>query len=745
MATLKRTMPALGPKGLEPHDGPEDREDPSPHRVPIPEPRRPILAIHSFIEETSDEAARPSLASEMQILRLDEDQPVLIVGRQRDCDYAIGADDQLSRRHFQIQLRDSTWCVRDLGSTNGTFVNQDRLQPNDLAPLTDGDAITAGGHRFLYHSPGGAQHGMLRAMAIHPVTGLPRRPIVIPRLDYARRLRPAAVAVAIEFGGLEGFAKRVGVERARDALRRCATYIEWFAKDRWPGASWVGHLEEDSLLVCIEHAEPGRVSADLSALYQTAPVELRSVLGTTIAAVPTAIGLDQDSIDGLLERLADKSSLARRLQEDRIATSPIRVTWFDNDLDGFRSLADPLEAMALIQGVANGQDAVSRDLLRDMEACIASALESRSGANQAVVTSLPGALLWLVASNSTLGELAETFRGETNLKVHVDRNQDHRWRWVDRTRQSIEGRTTSNRSRMMFPMGELLDVLTCEDGDAESVGRLAPAYEAALRFTCGLVTATVAWELAEARAASMDQLVPHDLAASVELVRDIVNSSPGAGNYRFFLNRLIGALGRQRTPGPLWRLRESGYFDRAAILATESRNAVSHDQLGLADRLAARERVLPALQQLAAVLRAPDLRLYWIESVIVPRRGGDRRARARLLDGVSGRLLEDLETSAPLDRGTWLRVGEDRWIRLSPFVEWMTCPVCSTPDCFVSVGNPFSAAGVRIMGTRHGHLEPMHKKFDLGTNEEAAILMKIVTELKAENTSPRDTYIPAAM
>lgn len=63
-------------------------------------------------------------------------------------DVDLDSDDpeaKVSRRHARISLRNGTYVIEDLGSTNGTFVNRGRrLAPGDSHPLKDGDEIIVG-------------------------------------------------------------------------------------------------------------------------------------------------------------------------------------------------------------------------------------------------------------------------------------------------------------------------------------------------------------------------------------------------------------------------------------------------------------------------------------------------------------------------------------------------------------------------------------------------------------------------
>jgi hypothetical protein len=67
--------------------------------------------------------------------------PSVVIGRHRDCEFPIRKED-ISRRHSEVVERDGSFVVRDLGSTNGTYVNG---QPVDgEQPLLPGDRIEIG-------------------------------------------------------------------------------------------------------------------------------------------------------------------------------------------------------------------------------------------------------------------------------------------------------------------------------------------------------------------------------------------------------------------------------------------------------------------------------------------------------------------------------------------------------------------------------------------------------------------------
>lgn len=50
----------------------------------------------------------------------------------------------VSRRHAAIRFEDGNYTIEDLNSSNGTWVNENRLQSNQPRPLRNGDVIRLG-------------------------------------------------------------------------------------------------------------------------------------------------------------------------------------------------------------------------------------------------------------------------------------------------------------------------------------------------------------------------------------------------------------------------------------------------------------------------------------------------------------------------------------------------------------------------------------------------------------------------
>jgi hypothetical protein len=78
----------------------------------------------------------------------------LVMGRESDSELVL-AEDLVSRRHAELVMKNGEVTLRDLGSTNGTFVNGQRIKK---VKLTVGDRVLVGSSLMkLVPAPPGAQ------------------------------------------------------------------------------------------------------------------------------------------------------------------------------------------------------------------------------------------------------------------------------------------------------------------------------------------------------------------------------------------------------------------------------------------------------------------------------------------------------------------------------------------------------------------------------------------------------------
>jgi DNA-binding CsgD family transcriptional regulator len=169
----------------------------------------------------------------------------LTLGTDPANDLPLPADPTLSRLHAALERYGAGWCVRDLDSRNGTFVNGRRVLGE--RPLRPGDELRVGAARLVYRSdqPGGGAG----TQASEPPPELTRRErevlVVLCRtvLAGAAFTEPASIreiadalvvteaAVKQHLGhlydkfGISGGGERRRVRLANEALRRGAVTI----------------------------------------------------------------------------------------------------------------------------------------------------------------------------------------------------------------------------------------------------------------------------------------------------------------------------------------------------------------------------------------------------------------------------------------------------------------------------------------------------------------------------------------
>ena len=84
--------------------------------------------------------------SDGAVFKLEFTDKPLTLGRGKDADVQI-LDKEISRIHCAIRIWEEACIVKDLGSTNGTFVNDVRV---NLAKLQNGDHIRLGNTTFEF-------------------------------------------------------------------------------------------------------------------------------------------------------------------------------------------------------------------------------------------------------------------------------------------------------------------------------------------------------------------------------------------------------------------------------------------------------------------------------------------------------------------------------------------------------------------------------------------------------------------
>jgi predicted component of type VI protein secretion system len=75
--------------------------------------------------------------------KLSIEKEIVSVGRSEPADLIVD-DQSISRAHATLAWEEGTWTVQDLGSRNGTFVDNKQLEAKQKVPLTDGCTVHFG-------------------------------------------------------------------------------------------------------------------------------------------------------------------------------------------------------------------------------------------------------------------------------------------------------------------------------------------------------------------------------------------------------------------------------------------------------------------------------------------------------------------------------------------------------------------------------------------------------------------------
>jgi diguanylate cyclase (GGDEF)-like protein len=101
-----------------------------------------------------------------------------LIGRGSSCDLSISLSD-ISRRHCRVLVREDQMLLEDLGSTNGTWLNDEAIEPGIQVPIRSGDHINLGGVIFKVLDGGNVEaqyhEELYRTAIIDGLTQIPNR------------------------------------------------------------------------------------------------------------------------------------------------------------------------------------------------------------------------------------------------------------------------------------------------------------------------------------------------------------------------------------------------------------------------------------------------------------------------------------------------------------------------------------------------------------------------------------------
>jgi diguanylate cyclase (GGDEF)-like protein len=201
--------------------------------------------------------------------RIDIGDAPLVIGRAPECEFQI-LERSVSREHSKIWREPSGYRVKDLDSTNKTFLND---QPIIEAELKDGDHITIGSCvlKFMDRSSVEARYHeeIYQLATVDPLTDLYNRRQFIELLEKelaraSNHRRPLALLI-IDIDHFKAINDRYGHPAGDGVLKRVARTVSAHAREefiiaRIGGEEFAAVLPEHTVEQAAEFAERLRIA-----------------------------------------------------------------------------------------------------------------------------------------------------------------------------------------------------------------------------------------------------------------------------------------------------------------------------------------------------------------------------------------------------------------------------------------------------------------------------------------------------
>ena len=246
-----------------------------------------------------------------------------LIGRGTDCDVILGGW-KVSRRHAELFVSNERVFVRDLDSTFGTLLNDNRVA--DAVPVAEDDALHIGPHALQVRwqrgdSPKAAATGM-PAVAV-PSAGAAPAPPATPAMDQTQGLQPDElfrVRRLLHERLLEAFdVRRTDTHRMADAELRELTerlireQLADMAGELPPGADHQALLDQvRDEAIGLGPLEPLLADASITEIMVNRANEVFVERGGQLQRWPVAFTSDR-AVQGIIERIV--APIGRRIDE----------------------------------------------------------------------------------------------------------------------------------------------------------------------------------------------------------------------------------------------------------------------------------------------------------------------------------------------------------------------------------------------------------------------------------------------
>ena len=150
-----------------------------------------------------------------QEISIDRD---MLVGRHQSADIVLQAG-EISRKHAAFLLKDQALWLQDLNSSNGTFVNDLRIEHETL--LKEGDIVQFAGLKFSVLAPAKDIEPALTETESMPTSAQPAEAVAVSETAATEPVEPAAKTAAQQMNdqGMPELTERdANVQLSRDGM-----------------------------------------------------------------------------------------------------------------------------------------------------------------------------------------------------------------------------------------------------------------------------------------------------------------------------------------------------------------------------------------------------------------------------------------------------------------------------------------------------------------------------------------------
>lgn len=256
--------------------------------------------------------------------RIDLARPIMRIGRDTNNDIVL-EDTEVSRRHARLEARGASWVLMDVGSTNGTFLNDREL--DGYVRLRRGDRLKIGSHIFKFLTGDdveSAYHDEIYKLSITDnLTGIPNQRALHEELrreiSRARRHCLPTSFLMLDIDRFKEVNDHYGHLAGDAVLARVAAAVRGATRDGDTVARYGGE-EIAVLMPQTELAEAQGVAERIRASIEGLLTEYRGLsIGVTVSIGCAALAPEDANLDDLVKRSDDKLYEAKSAGRNRVA------------------------------------------------------------------------------------------------------------------------------------------------------------------------------------------------------------------------------------------------------------------------------------------------------------------------------------------------------------------------------------------------------------------------------------------